>query len=161
MIYDLIMEMVEYYSGDPHQIQHFIKVHSYSKLIGTKENVSPELMEILEAAAVVHDIGIKPSMEKFGRADGSLQEQEGPAVAEEMLKNLDFSESVTARVCYLVAHHHTYTKIDGLDYQILVEADFLVNLHEAKQSRESAEAVYKNIFRTETGKSLCRQMFLV
>ena len=32
------------------------------------------------------------------------------------------------RVEYLVGHHHTYKDIDGLDYQILVEADFLVNI---------------------------------
>lgn len=161
MINDLTMEMVEYYSGDPHQIQHFIKVHSYARLIGSKENVPADLMVILEAAAVVHDIGIKPAMEKFGRGDGNLQEQEGPPFAEEMLGRLNFSKNVIDRVCYLVAHHHTYTNVDGIDYQILLEADFLVNLHEAGMEKESAEAVCKNIFKTETGKKLCRLMYLV
>lgn len=80
------MEMVEYYSGDAHQIQHFIKVHSYSRIIGTKEKLSPQLMEILESASLVHDIGIKPSMEKFGSSNGKIQEKEGSPVAEEMLK---------------------------------------------------------------------------
>lgn len=153
--------MVEYYSGNPHQIQHFIKVYSYSKLIGTQENVTPYLMEILESAAVVHDIGIKPAMEKYGRSDGKLQENEGSTVAGKMLEELHFNRSVIDRVCYLVAHHHTYTGIDGIDYQILVEADFLVNLYENNQNGESAEKVYKKIFKTETGKALCRQMFLI
>lgn len=161
MIDDLIMEMVKFYSGDSHQIQHFIKVHSYSKLIGSREKFDQQLMEVLEAAAIVHDIGIKPSMEKFGRADGKLQETEGPPLAEEMLKKLNFSDDVIERVCYLVAHHHTYTNIDGIDYQILIEADFLVNLHEHQQGKEVAESVYNNIFKTETGKILCKQMFLV
>lgn len=161
MINDLIMEMVKYYSGDSHQIQHFIKVHSYSKLIGIKEKVAPNLLEIIEAAAVVHDIGIKSSLEKFGKSDGKLQETEGPPIAEEMLRRLHFSQSVIDRVSYLVAHHHTYTNIDGLDYQILVEADFLVNLHEDNESEQSAETVFNKIFSTETGKELCRQMFLV
>lgn len=161
MIDDLIMEMVKFYSGDSHQIQHFIKVHSYSKLIGSRENIDPQLMKVLEAAAIVHDIGIKPAMEKFGIGDGKLQEQEGPPIAEEMLKKLNFSDDIIERVCYLVAHHHTYSNIDGIDYQILVEADFLVNLHEHQKGKEVAESVYKNIFKTETGKILCKQMFLV
>ncbi|MDD3169207.1 MAG: hypothetical protein PHC91_07085 [Eubacteriales bacterium] len=54
----------------------------------------------------------------------------------------------------------TYTNIDGLDYQILVEADFLVNLHENHESKESAETVFHKIFSTKTGRDLCRQMFL-
>lgn len=161
MIDDLIMEMVKFYSGDSHQIQHFIKVHSYSKLIGSRENIDPQLMKVLEAAAIVHDIGIKPAMEKFGRGDGKLQEQEGPPLAEEMLTRLKFNNDVIERVCYLVAHHHTYKNIDGIDYQILIEADFLVNLHEHKQGKEVGESVYNNIFKTETGKILCKQMFLV
>lgn len=161
MINDLIMAMVKYYSGDPHQIQHFIKVYSYSKLIGAKENMDPQSMEILEAAAIVHDIGIKPSLEKYGRADGILQEKEGPPLAEEILKGLNFSENAIERICYLVAHHHTYTDIDGMDYQILIEADFLVNLHENEMDKKVATSVYNNIFKTKTGKELCELMFLV
>ena len=160
MINKLIMEMVQFYAGDPHQVQHFIKVHSYSKLIGEIEKISPDVMETLEAAAIVHDIGIKPAREKYGQSHGKLQEKEGPALAEEMLKKLDFTESVIARVSYLVAHHHTYSNIDGLDYQILIEADFLVNLHEKNESKENALSVLNKIFKTETGKALCRQMFL-
>lgn len=86
-------------------------------------------MHILEAAAYVHDIGIKVAEEKYGRCTGKLQEQEGPAVAREMLEKLGFEEKVPERVCYLVGHHHTYTDMDEMDYQILVEADFLVNLY--------------------------------
>ncbi len=160
MINDLIMEMIKYYSGDSHQIQHFIKVHSYSKLIGTREKLAPDLLEILEAAAIVHDIGIKPSLEKYGRCDGRLQETEGSPIAEEMLRGLHFNQSVIDRVSYLVAHHHTYTNIDGLDYQILIEADFLVNLHEDHESKERAEAVLNKIFKTKTGRELCCHMFL-
>lgn len=160
MIDGLMMEMVHYYAGDAHQIQHFMKVHGYARLIGTREKVCAQTMEVLEAAALVHDIGIKPAMEKYGRCDGPLQEKEGAPIAKEMLKRLSFGESVVDRVCFLVAHHHTYADIDGIDYQILVEADFLVNLHEGKKSREAAEEACCRIFRTETGKNLCRQMFL-
>jgi HD superfamily phosphodiesterase len=155
----LVLEMISFDSGEPELIQHFIKVHEFARLIGTTENIAPDTMEIIEAAAVVHDIAIKTCMEKYGECSGKLQEQEGPALAEALL-NLLFSREVTERVSYLVAHHHTYTNIDGIDYQILVEADFLVNLHEHKDNKETIEKVYNKIFKTKTGRKLCYMMFL-
>jgi len=77
----LFCEMIQYYRNDPKRIQHFTKVHSYAKLIGEREQLSPEELYILEAAAYTHDIGIKPAEEKYGSSAGKLQEQEGPAVA--------------------------------------------------------------------------------
>ena len=59
----------------------------------------------------------------------------------------------------MIAHHHTYHNIDGLDYQILVGADFLVNLFEDNLSKEAALNAYQNIFKTETGKRICKEMF--
>lgn len=156
---NLYRKMIEFYRDDPARIQHFVKVHSFAKLIGEEEHLDEKLLYILEAAAYVHDIGIRPAEAKFGRCDGKLQEQEGPAEAEKMLKSLGFEQDVIERVSYLVGHHHTYTDIDGMDYQILVEADFLVNLYEDNASREAAEHALQRIFRTESGKSICRDMF--
>lgn len=151
--------MIEFYRDDPARIQHFIKVHSFAKLIGEEEHLDEKLLYILEAAAYVHDIGIRPAEAKFGRCDGKLQEQEGPAEAEKMLKSLGFEQDVIERVSYLVGHHHTYTDIDGMDYQILVEADFLVNILEDGLSKEAALQAYQNIFKTESGKNICQEMF--
>ena len=108
-------------------------------------------MYVLEAAALVHDIGIKVGMEKYGRSDGKTQEAEGPAAAREMLTALGFQERVIRRVEYLVGHHHTYKDIDGLDYQILVEADFLVNYFEDGLDKEHIKKSVEKIFKTETG----------
>ena len=49
--------------------------------------------------------------------------------------------------------------IDGIDYQILVEADFLVNILEDKLSDDAAKNAYRNIFKTKSGKRICREMF--
>ena len=157
---NLCSRMIEFYRDDPARIQHFIKVHSFAKLIGEEEHLDEKLLYILEAAAYVHDIGIRPAEAKFGRCDGKLQEQEGPAEAEKMLKSLGFEQDVIERVSYLVGHHHTYTDIDGMDYQILVEADFLVNLFEDGSSRETAEKVRENIFKTKTGMKYLETLFL-
>ena len=155
----LIEEMISYNRGDAKRIQHFIKVHSFAKLIGETEDLSPAELFVLETAAVVHDIGIKPSEAKYGRCDGRLQEQEGPEPARELLEKLGYEKTVIERVCYLVAHHHTYENVEGLDYRILLEADFLVNLYEDGISKEGVQRAYEKIFVTETGKRICREMF--
>jgi len=155
----LLLKMIEYYAGDPKRIQHFIKVHSFAKMIGELEELNSKTQKILEIAAIVHDIGIKTSEEKYGNCNGKLQEQEGPALATQMLTELNIDKAIIKRVCYLVGHHHTYNNIDGIDYQILVEADFLVNMYEDGLSEESIASSYHKIFRTKSGLRLCKTIF--
>ncbi len=155
----LFLAMMEHEARDAARIQHFTKVYEYASLIGKEENLAEDLQETLEAAAILHDIGIHPSEVKYGSADGKHQEQEGPALAVRLLSALGWEEERVKRVAYLVGHHHTYDGIDGMDYQILVEADFLVNLFEDHSSRETQREVYRRIFRTEGGKRLFRTMF--
>lgn len=157
----LIEKMIEYYAGDPKRVQHFLKVYEFAKLIGESESLDEETMYVLRTAAIVHDIGIKISEEKYGSSNGKYQEKEGPAVAEPMLLALGYDEAVIDRVLFLIAHHHTYNKIEGLDYQILVEADFLVNLFEDGSSRKAAEKVRKNIFKTKTGIKYLENLFQI
>ena len=157
----LFREMIAYYAGDPHQIQHLTKVHGFARMIGLAERIADDVQHVLEIAAIVHDIGIKPALEKHGSANGNFQEQEGPPVAEAMLRGLGYPEGVIARVCYLVGHHHTYTDVVGDDYQILIEADFLVNIFEGKMQPAAIRSTLDTIFRTETGKAYCRVMFQV
>lgn len=157
--YQLIQEMIKYETGVPGRIQHFLKVHSFSRLIGKGENLDEDTLLTLELASIVHDIGIKPAIEKYGSSAGNLQESEGPPVAEALLKKLNCPEDILSRVSYLVGHHHSYSDIDGIDYQILVEADFLVNLYEDASEPQTIRHTYDKIFKTETGKSICRSMF--
>lgn len=164
----LILKMISYDHGSPERIQHFLKVHSFAKTIAVSEYLDEKTLFITEAAAIVHDIGIRLCLEKYGDGNGKLQEKEGPALAEQMLSELGFEKDVIERVSFLVGHHHTYTGIDGLDYQILVEADFLVNLYEDGRTdgdggfvpdKAAVETAYQRIFATETGKWICRSMF--
>ena len=159
MINQLHLAMIELYKGDAKRIQHFCKVHSYAKLIVETENVDKNCQFIIEAAALTHDIGIHICEEKYGSCNGKLQEKEGPAIAEKLLGELGFDRKVSERVQYLIAHHHTYGNINEMDYQILVEADFLVNIMEEGSSKEAAIKAYQNIFKTSCGKKICREMF--
>lgn len=159
MINKLHLAMIELYSNDAKRIQHFCKVHSYAKLIAETENVDKKCLFIIETAALTHDIGIHVCEEKYGNCNGKLQEKEGPAIAEKLLGELGFDRKVSERVQYLIAHHHTYGNINEMDYQILVEADFLVNIMEEGSSKEAAIKAYQNIFKTSCGKKICREMF--
>ncbi|GHU94955.1 HD family phosphohydrolase [Clostridia bacterium] len=157
---ELIKLMSEYESGVPHRVQHFLKVYGFAKTIGELEGLPSDVQFILETAAIVHDIGIKPSIEKYGSSAGKYQEQEGGTVAKAMLVQLGFDATVIDRICFLVRHHHTYTDVDGLDYQILLEADFLVNMLEEKMTQPTIRSAYDKVFKTEAGKQLCRYQYL-
>ena len=161
-IQELALAMISYDNGDPKRIQHTTKVHAYAALIGIGEGLDEETQFILESAALVHDIGIRASEKKYGHQNGKLQEQEGPAVATELLTRLGgYTEEQKERICWLVAHHHTYHASDDMDYQILIEADFLVNLYEDNEPTESIRAVRDNIFKTKSGLRMLSEMFNV
>lgn len=158
-IQKLTENMIAYNAGDPKRIQHSIKVAALAHLIGTQEGLRGEVLETLDAAAVLHDVGIREAEKRFGKSNGKLQEELGPAIAEKMLAEFSCSAEMQQRVSFLIAHHHTYNQIDGPDYQILVEADFLVNLYEDEENRETVRSTCERIFKTETGTRLCREMF--
>lgn len=156
----MIQKMVEFDARDPKRIQHFLKVYQFAHVIGVEEGISEELQKILDLAAILHDIGIRPSEEKYGRSDGKLQEQEGPAYAMQLLKEFsEVTEEERDRICYLIGHHHTYQNVEGMDYQILLEADSLVNAYEDELPKEAILAFKHKVFRTETGKKLLDTMF--
>lgn len=156
----LIEEMTAYYAGDVRRINHFIKVYGFAKAIGECEGLDSGTLEILEIAAFVHDIGIKNSEIKYGSSAGKLQESEGPPEARKLLGRLGTSPAVMERVCWLVAHHHTYTDINGSDYQILLEADFLVNAFEDALSEEAVIAARDRLFKTPAGKMFLNNLYL-
>lgn len=162
LIDSLQEKMQVFESGSPKRIQHFTKVHSFASQIGRREQLDEKTQFTLEVTAVLHDIGIKPSKEKYGYCDGKTQEEMGPPLAKEMLEGLgdpQIDKELVERVCYLIANHHTYDNVVGLDYRILLEADFLVNLYENQTPQEGVLSAYEKIFVTESGKSLCRSMF--
>lgn len=156
---NLTLKMIEFDKGDAKRIQHFLKVHRFAALIAAKENTNLHTRFIIECAAVLHDIGIHPAEEKYGSCSGKFQEKEGPFYAKKLLEELNADKNDTDRICFLIGHHHTYKGIDGIDWQILVEADFLVNIYEDELDKETAKQTCKIIFKTETGKSLCRKIY--
>lgn len=155
----VINAMIQYYSGDVRRINHFLKVYGFAKAIGEMESLDVDAQEIVEIAALTHDIGIKNSEKKYSSSAGNYQQTEGPPEAKRLLEDLGFESAVIERVCWLIAHHHTYTGIEGIDYQILVEADFLVNAYEENFSVSMIKNYWTNIFKTNAGTHFLNRMY--
>lgn len=158
-ITQIISAMVNYYNGDPRRVGHFMKVYSFAKTIGEAEQLDGKTQEILEIAAATHDIGIKISEQKYNSSAGKHQEHEGPALAEKLLLSLDVERSIIDRVMFLIAHHHTYSDVRGIDYRILIEADFLVNAYEDNMSKDAIKKAREVIFHTKTGTKFLNDIF--
>lgn len=158
-IAELTEKMIAFSRGNVHDIDHFIRVWTYARTIGELERLDEEIQTVLEAAAIVHDIACPLCREKYGSTNGKYQEAEGAPMAEAFLRGSGLREEQIARVCYLVGHHHTFTGVDGPDYQILLEADYLANAVENGFGRESVEAFLSRIAKTESGRRLTRAMF--
>lgn len=159
-ITQLLHRAVQFDAGDARRVQHFIKVHSFAALIGRMEGLPEGEQQVLEAAAVLHDIGIHAAEEKHGSTAGPYQELEGPSIARAILQEFGCDEAFVSRVCFLVGHHHTYTMVDGRDYQILLEADFLVNAYEDNLSPEAIAHAASRVFKTKSGLALLHDMYL-
>ncbi len=152
--------MVSYDSGDVPRIQHFVKVHDFAATIGASENLDEETQFVLEAAAILHDIGIHPAEAKYGNCNGKAQEELGPGEARKLLLEVGgFTEAQTERVCWLIGHHHTYNNVTSADHRILLEADFLVNSFEDHISPDGIVRFREKVFRSALAIDMLNKMW--
>ncbi len=156
----LMRAMIKYDGGDVPRIQHFVKVHDFARMIGVTEDMGSEQLFILEAAAILHDVGIHAAEAKYGNSHGKHQEELGPAEAKKVLAEVGgFTEQQTERICWLIAHHHTYTNVTSQDHRILLEADFLVNSFEDNLSKEAIASFRENVFRSPSAIDMLNMMW--
>lgn len=85
--------------------------------------------------------------------------KEGMPIVKEFLADTGMSEAQIERVAYLVGHHHTLKDIEGIDYQILIEADYIVNAYESEYSKENIENFIEKVMKTDSGKRITREVF--
>ena len=160
MKFKVVKKMIEYFHTDVKRINHALKVFDFAQVISDDEFIDNETREVIIYAAILHDIGIKEAENKYDSSIGKYQEIEGPLIAREILLDLGISEEIINRACLIIGNHHSYGMINGIDFQIVVEADFLVNIFEDNMGKEVIEKINANIFKTETGKKLIRTMYL-
>ena len=157
----IIEKMIAFSNGNIHDIDHFIRVWTYAKTIGELEGLDPETQYILEIAAITHDIACPLCRQKYGNTDGKYQEVEGEPLVRNFLNDSGMTADQIDRVAYLVSHHHTLTDIDGMDYQILIEADFIANASENNYNKETIQSFIYKVMQTNSGSLLARQIFCV
>jgi len=117
--------LVDYFGNDFRRITHALEVLKYAEII--MENTPNCDSDIVIASALLHDVGIKPSEEKFGYNDGKTQEEYGPPVAEEMLRSIGFPNEKIIKVCEIIGNHHSSSRYDYAELKLLKEADRIVN----------------------------------
>ena len=159
-ISQIMEKMIAFSNGNLHDMNHLMCVWAYAKTIGELEGLDRKTQETLEIAAITHDIACPLCREKYGNANGKYQELESPPLVEKFFEGMPVERRMAERISWLVAHHHTYTNVEGLDYRILLEADFLVNAGEGGLSRAAIETMRQNVFRTETGIRLLDSVYL-
>lgn len=83
--------------------------------------------EIVIASALLHDVGIKISEEKLGHNTGKTQEEFGPPVAEELLRAIEFPSDKIEKIKEIIGNHHSPSRYDYIELEILKQADRIVN----------------------------------
>ena len=150
----ILEKMIVFSDGNIHDIDHLIRVWSYAKTIGELEGLDAETQFILETAAITHDIACPLCRKKYGNTNGKNQEREGEPMVRAFLADTGLSSAQTDRIAWLVAHHHTLLNIDGADYQILVEADYIANASENGYSQVNVRNFMAKIMKTDSGKRI-------
>lgn len=156
----LIQEMESYFGEDARRINHARKVTEYvEKLFRTEPGAD---YPVVVAAGLLHDIGIHVAESKYGSTAGKYQEIEGPPIARRILQKLKFADSDIDEICGIIAHHHTPGKIKTRNFEILYDADWLVNLRDEYNIRDRTKlkTIIDKVFLTESGKNLAREIYL-
>lgn len=150
----LLLNALLYEEGHPRRTQHILKVYALSKLIGEYEKLSNEEMEILKAAAILHDIAIKYCKENYdGDACQQNQKKVIPKLVLEFLKDSNYNNEYIPIITNLVERHHEYENISDKLLQVLIEADLIVNSYENSLSIDE-KSKFKEIFKTSAGKKI-------
>lgn len=159
-----IKSMKDYFGDDTRRIKHALKVLNFSEEIISGENIRNEKMEkIIIITAILHDIGIKNAERKYNSSAGRYQEIEGPPVAREIMMKHNEDPEIIKRVLYIIGGHHTASKIDEIDFQIIWESDLLVNIEEDELYKDTdniRNIIAKN-FKTVTGIKIAKKLYTV
>lgn len=122
--------MVDYFESDFRRINHALEVMRHSEMI--LETIQYYDYEIIIASALLHDIGIKQSEKELGYNNGKTQEKYGPPIAEKLLNSINFPPDKVIKVCEIIGNHHTPSRYDYIELEILKKADKIVNNIESR-----------------------------
>jgi len=153
------LEMKKYFGTDFKRVNHALKVARHAERILKMEGGNPL---VVLGSAFLHDIGIHEAERKYGNTSGHYQEKEGPPIAREILTRLDIEKEIVDEICDIIGRHHHPREEETLHFQILYEADWLVNIEEKGflKDREELETLIGKVFKTVTGKKFAEDLYL-
>ncbi len=155
----IALEMKKYLGTDFKRVLHAVKVARFAEQILKMEGGNPL---VVMGAAYLHDIGIHEADRKYGNHSGPYQEMEGPAIAREILEGLNVPKPMLDEICDIIGHHHRPREEETLNFQIVYEADCLVNIEEEgfSKDRGKVEELIAKVFKTVTGRQLAESHYL-
>jgi hypothetical protein len=151
--------MEDYFGEDLRRRDHALRVTGFAGEILLGE---PGDRELVIAAALLHDIGIREAERKYGSSAGDLQEREGPPVARQILAALGYPEPFITEVCAIIASHHSPGEIDTDNFRVIWDADWLVNLGDEVGTADvqRLREIIEKVMMTGTGKALAGKVYL-
>jgi putative nucleotidyltransferase with HDIG domain len=154
-----IEEMKNVFGDDQKRIDHALAVLDYAEQIQASEGGDPL---IVRAAAILHDIGIRQAERNYNSSAGKYQEIEGPPIAKEILSKYKLDDTTIEHVCKIIANHHSARDIDTLEFRILWDADWIVNIPEEFPdiTIDKLQALIDKVFKTNKGRQIAIESFL-
>jgi len=155
----LIQNMKDVFGDDQKRVNHALAVLNFAERIHAVEGGDAT---VVTAAAILHDIGIHQAELKYGSPAGKYQEIEGPPIAEKILDDNGFGSEKIEHVCKIIANHHTARNIDTLEFRIIWDADWLVNIPDecGAMSLDKLKGFIGRIFKTNTGRQIAKELYL-
>jgi hypothetical protein len=155
----IALEMKKYFGTDFKRVHHAIKVARFAEQILKMEGGNPL---VVMGAAYLHDIGVHEADRKHGSHSGHYQEMEGPAIAREILERLNVPKQMIDEICDIIGHHHSPREEETQNFQIVYEADWLVNFEEEgfSKDRKKFEELVAKVFKTVTGRQLAENQYV-
>jgi hypothetical protein len=155
----LIQKMKDVFGDDQKRINHAMAVLKYAEQIHSVEGGDEA---VVTAAAILHDIGIHQAEQKYGSPAGKYQEIEGPPIAEKILNDDGFDSAKIEHVCKIIANHHSAKNIDTLEFRIIWDADWLVNIPDecGEMSLDKLKGFIDRIFKTQMGRQIAKELYL-
>jgi len=155
----LIQEMKAVFGSDTRRIDHALAVLSHAEQIQSAEGGDPL---IVKAAAILHDIGILQAERNHGSSAGAYQEIEGPPIARPILQKYQVADPVIDHICNIIANHHSAKDIDTKEFNIVWDADWLVNFPDEHGDQDPArqQEIVNKVFRTGKGRQLASELLI-
>jgi HD superfamily phosphodiesterase len=140
------------FGADRKRVTHALRVLDQAEDLLRQEGGDPR---VVIAAALLHDIGIQEAERQHGSSAPQFQEQEGPPIARRILQSLNVDAPTAEHVCRIVGSHHSGGQVETLEFAIVWDADWIVNISEEPEAydRSRIDELVANVFKTAAGKA--------